>query len=207
MYTLYNFPGAGGVAVEAAMTDTGIPFQLINVELESDGAETGWFHELNPRGQVPALRLPDGSIITESAAMLIHLADAHPEANLAPPPGSPERAQMLRWLLFFAVNVYEGELRRHYSHRFTTNPDGAEGVAASAAEHVERNYGIFEAQLDAGPFFFGEQICVLDYFVWMLSHWVGDRTWIVEKCPRIERLTEAVRNRPAIAPLHQAQLA
>lgn len=207
MYTLYNFPGAGGIAIEAAMREAGIPFEMVEVSLERGGEATDWFEKVNPRRQVPALRLPDGSVMTESAAILLHLADAHPEADLAPPPGSPERAHMLRWLLFFAVNVYEGELRRHYADRFTSDPGGAAAVAAAAADHVERNYCLFEDSLGDGPYFLGERICILDYFVWVLSHWVGDRSWVLEKCPKIARLTDAVQNRPAIAPLHEAQLA
>lgn len=205
MYKLYNFPGAGGIAIEAALTEAAIPFELINVELEKSSEDTGWYDDINPRSQVPALRLADNSIITESAAILIHLADAHPQAHLAPPPGSLERAHMLRWLLFFAVNVYEGELRRHYADRYTQDPAGTDAVVAAAADHVEANYALFEASLGTGPYYLGEQICILDYYVWMLSHWVGDRTWIPEKCPKIEQLTEAVRSRPLIAPLHHAQ--
>lgn len=208
MYTLYTFPGAGGVAIEAALADAGIAYRSKIVALEEPDTDRTEFLDLNPRGQVPVLVLPDGSTLTESAAILLHLADAHPEADLAPPPGSPERAQMLRWLCFFAVNVYEGELRRHYAHRFTTAEDGADAVAAAAGEHVARHYALFEAALpDTGPYFLGERICILDYYVWMLSYWVGDRTWLVRDCPKVDALTRAVRERPAVAPLHASQLA
>ncbi len=208
MYTLYSFPGAGGVAIEAALADAGIPYRSKTVALEEKDCDTTEFLGLNPRGQVPVLVLPDGSILTESAAILLYLAEAHPDAGLAPPPGSLEKAQVLRWLCFFAVNVYEGELRRHYAHRFTTTDDGADAVAAAAGEHVARQYGLFEAELsDTGPYFLGERICILDYYVWMLSYWVGDRTWLVRDCPKVEALTRAVRERPAVAALHAAQLA
>ncbi|MEM1047477.1 MAG: glutathione S-transferase family protein [Pseudomonadota bacterium] len=207
MYTLYSFPGAGGIAIEAALADSGIPYRSETVPLEEPGYDRTDYLDLNPRGQVPALVLPDGSTMTESAAILLHLADAHPEADLAPPPGSVERAQVMRWLCFFAVNVYEGELRRHNAHRFTSAKDGAGAVAEAATHHVARQYALFEAALaDGGPYFLGPRICILDYYVWMLSYWVGDRTWLERDCPKVEALTRAVRERPAVAPLHAAQL-
>jgi len=206
MYTLYNFPGAGGLAAEAVMTDAKIAFRSVVVKPEEGNRDTSWFNRINPRGQVPALVLPDDSVITESAAILLYLAEAHPDAGLMPPPGSSAGGQVLRWLLFFAVNIYEGELRRHYSQRYSSDPSGAEAVKQAAATHVAQNYELFEESLGEGPYFLGERISVLDYYVWMLSHWVGDRSWILEKCPKVARLTDAVRNRPAVAPLHEAQL-
>ena len=78
-------------------------------------------------GAIPALELPDGSLLTESAAMVLHISDTHPEAHLMPPSGTSERAQAYRWLLFLATSGYGAALRRFHPADNTTDPTGGGG--------------------------------------------------------------------------------
>src|SRR5690348_1637278 len=94
MYKLYGRPGTGSVTIEAIL------------ERSPDGQVPEKLARLNPLGQVPVLCLPSGEVMTESAAMALYLGDKHPEADLAPPPGSPGRAAYLRWLVYLATNTY-----------------------------------------------------------------------------------------------------
>ncbi len=151
---------------------------------------------------MPALESPGGGIVTEGPAILTHLADAHPEAALVPAPGTVERAQVTRWLFFFSVNVYEGELRKLLGSRYTTDPMGGQGVQAAADDYVKRHYQIFEEQLDAGPYFLGSRFCILDIYVWMLAQWM-ERPWLDKNCPKTLVLADAVKARPRIAPIHE----
>ncbi len=84
------------------------------------------------------------------------------------------------------MNVYEGELRKLFAQRYTTDPDGASGVKQAADEYVERHYSLFEGQLERSPYFFGEQLSVLDIYVWMLAQWM-DRAWLEASCPGSQR--------------------
>ena len=145
--------------------------------------------------------LPDGSIMTESAAMLLHIADAHPKAGLAPPPGTPARAQHDRWLIFLAVNVYEGELRKLYGERYTADGDGKGNVEAAARAYVDRHYALVEEALGEGPYVFGDDLSVLDIYLWTFAHW-HDAAWLEANCPKVARLVQTVRTRPKIAPIH-----
>lgn len=204
MYELYGTLGTGTCAVQAALEEAGAPYRMIEVTTKKGEHRTETYRAINPRQQVPALRLPDGSVVTEGPAILMHIADSHPHRQLAPPPGSAQRAQMDRWLVFFCANVYEGELRKLFGSRYTIDPAGVEAVQASARAYVERHYRIFEEAMgDASPFFFGSGITVLDIYVWMLAQWSGG-AWMREYCPRIASLSEAVATRPLIAPIHKA---
>ena len=89
------------------LSEVGADFQLVEVNLGSDQHYTPEFLAINPRAQVPVLTLPDGTLMTESVAMMMHLADCHPESGLMPGLGKTERAIAYRWLLFGAVNLYE----------------------------------------------------------------------------------------------------
>ncbi|MEM8597910.1 MAG: glutathione S-transferase family protein [Pseudomonadota bacterium] len=206
MHTLYGYHAAGSLVIEAALAEIGAEYRFVHVDLENWPDLDPAFKAANPRMQVPTIRFADGTVMSESAAILLHLADLHPEAGLAPPPGTPERAALLRWLFFFAVNVYEGELRRAYADRYTTNPAGAEAVSTSADAYVRWHYTLFEQEIGAGPYFFGETVSMLDLYVWMLSFWMPDRDWLVSDCPKLHRLIETTRARPKIVPLHQAQV-
>jgi glutathione S-transferase len=177
MYRLYGSKGLGSAPVEAALAQIGADYTVIDTNI-GDGAHlTEAFRAVNPRQQVPALELPDGSVMSESAAILLHLADAFPAAALAPTPGSPARAQHDRWLVFMAVNLYEGELRKAYAERYTDDPAGADGVRASADAYVKRHYRILEDAIGVGPYLSGATMCMADLYLWMLAAWM-DAEWL-----------------------------
>jgi glutathione S-transferase len=203
MYTLYGTLMTGTCAVQAALEEAGALYRQVEITTRTGQHRTEDYRRINPRQQVPALQLPDGSIITEGPAILMHIADAFPAAGLAPGPGTAARGQCDRWLLYFAVNVYEGELRKLFADRYTSDPAGAAGVQKAAEAYVERHYRIFEDEVTARPYFFGERLSILDIYVWMLAQWM-DRGWLTANCPRIAALGDAVKARPKIAPVHAA---
>jgi glutathione S-transferase len=201
-YKLYGTAMTGTCAIHAALEELGIPYELVEISTSKGHQNTEEYRKINPRQQVPSLMLPDGQVVTEGPAILMHLADAHPEANLAPACGTTERSQINRWLLFFSVNVYEGELRKIVGHQYTTDPDGGEAVKASAIEYVNRHYEIFETVLGDGPYFLNNNFTILDIYVWMLAQWM-DANWLKDNCPKILRLADIVKARPAVAPVHK----
>lgn len=199
MYKLYGSLGTGSGAVEAALAEAGAEYEVISVVTKQGAHLTEQYAAINPRQQVPALQLPDGSVMTEGAAMMMHIANAFPEARLAPPPGTSARAQHDRWLIFMAVNIYEGELRRGYPERYG---DDAESVVEKATDYVRRHYNILEAEI-AGPLFFGNDLTMVDIYLWNLATWT-DPEWLLAHCQKVHALVTTVRNRPLIAPIDAA---
>ena len=202
-YRLYGWRQTGSMAIEAAFAEVGVDYDFVPVSRKTDENLKAEFTRINPRQQLPSLMLPDGSVMTEGAAMLLHIGDAFPETRLIPKPGSSERAQHDRWLLYFAVNVYEGELRQLRHGRYTTEPAGAEGVKAAADSYVERHFQIYNDILETGPYLFGEHFSMIDIYVWMLAQWM-DQPWLERHCPKVKRLAAAVMARPLIAPVQRA---
>ena len=202
MYKIYGWKLSGSLATEAALKEAGADYEIIPVNIKAGEQHEAEYGRINPRRQVPALALPDGSIMTEGAAILLHIADAHPQSRLAPPPGSSERAQHDRWLFFFAVNVYEGELRKLNPQNYVTSADCAEAVKTVADSYVEMHYRIFEEALGEGPYTFADTFTALDIYVWMLAQWMPPE-WLAEVCPKINRLVESAKARPNIAPVQK----
>jgi glutathione S-transferase len=202
VYKLYGWKLTGSLASEAALNEVDADYEIIPLNITEGEQHKPEYGRINPRRQLPSLVLPDGSILTEGAAILLHIADAHPQAHLAPPPGSSERAQHDRWLFFFAVNVYEGELRKLEPQNYVGSAECAESVKAAADSYVEKHYKIFEKAMGDGPYTFGEEFTVLDIYIWMLAQWMP-ADWLARECPKINRLVESVKLRPAIAPVQE----
>lgn len=189
MYALYSRPNSGGFVAEAAFELAGVPINVVNVDKAAPPAE---FLAISPLGQVPALVLPDGRTMTESAAITIMIADLHPEAGLAPAPDSPARADFLRWMLFMSSTLYPAVLRYFYAERYTTEAAGVEGVRAAALAEIDRCFEIIEKALSVRPWLAGDAMSIADVYLLMFAHWhpAGDRPrdeWvrIVDLCARL----------------------
>ncbi len=195
MYKLYWAPDTGAFAPEVVLTLAKAPFAKVPVDHASKEQRGEAYLKLNPMGQIPLLILPDGSIMTESAAMVLHLVDRFPEAGLAPPPGSSERAVFDRWLVFMAVNLYTGDLRFYYPERYSSDPAAAAGVKAAAAHDLDRQFLILEAAIGPGPFLQGADYSAADLYLLMLVDWYAP----ARDLPGIRRLCDALIAVPAIA--------
>lgn len=199
MFKLYGRRGAGSMAVEALLAECDIPYRVEDVERGPDGKLPASFLAINPRGEVPALILHDGSVMTESAAMMIYLADLYPDTGLAPPPASPLRPRYLRWLVFFATTIYMSDLRMYYPQRYTDDPAGAAAVKRQAIAHMAREFEIFAAALGAGPYILGETFSAADIYAAMLASWADDVPALFARHPNIKALYDRVTARPRIA--------
>lgn len=198
-YTLYTRRNTGGAAVEAALAEAGAPFAAVDVPRYPSPGELAAFRAINPRGQVPVLVHPDGTVITESPAILTHIADSFPAAKLIPAPGSSGRAFHDRWMAFFQANVYEAFLREAYPDRYVVDPAHAPEVKAAAESYIGQHFEIFEQVLtDDGPYLLGNRFQVIDIYVWLLVWW-SDRDWLARHCPKVHRLWQAAGARPALA--------
>ncbi|MCX7347220.1 MAG: glutathione S-transferase family protein [Alphaproteobacteria bacterium] len=200
-YKLYGWKLSGSLAIEAAFAEAGVAFDFVPIDSKARENLSEAYHRINPRQQLPAVMLPDGTCIAEGPAILLHIADAFPDAALAPRPGSFARAHHDRWLSFFQANVYEGELRKLFPDRYAATADCASSVREAAVSYVERHYEIFEEVLGEGPYFLGERFSVLDIYVWMLAQWMP-ADWLAARCPKVKRLSDTVASRPAVAPVH-----
>ncbi len=197
MYRLYWAPSTGAFAPDVVLTLTGAPFERQRVDYDNKEQQGETFRSLNPLGQIPVLQLPDGAAITESAAMVLHLVESFPEAGLAPPAGSAERAVFHRWLVFLAVNVYGATLRYYYSERYTSDPTGADSVRQAADRDLQGFYEILQRALDPGPFLTGAAFGAADIYLMMLVDWYPPARVL----PRVERLCAALKKDPRISEL------
>ena len=196
-YRLYNRVGSGGFVAEAALALAGAQYELQELDSKPGTPLPESFRDINPWGQVPTLVLPDGSVMTETAAILIHIAACHPDKKLAPLPGTPAHAAFLRWMIFTNVNVYEAVLRRSYPFRYTTDPDAHDATRDAAVARMGEALAVLEAAIEPGPFLLGETMSLAAVYVAMLFIWFRGAI----DAPRLTSLTDGVRRHPTVAPI------
>ncbi|QYK42564.1 MAG: glutathione S-transferase family protein [Paracoccaceae bacterium] len=197
-YQLYGYAGSGSAAVELALLAGGIAHKRVDLDPAAGDLTNPDFLAINPRGQVPALVLPDGSVVTELPAILSHLADANPGSGLAPPPGSPLRAQHDRWMAFTHANIYEAVLRVYYTDRYTTDPAGVPGIKAAAEAYVFRHLALLEDAVGAGPFLLGSGPMGVDFLIWVILTWL-DRDQVSATAPGLLAMADALSAAPNLA--------
>ena len=195
-YKLYGRAGSGSFAVQVALEEIGVPYERIWVANEPD--VVAQFRRVNPTGRVPALGLPDGTVIFESAAILIHLALAHPAARLAPQPGTSAHARFLQWMVFLSANAYEAVLRIYYSDRFSTRGAAdAEAIREQGTADYLAHLRLVDAHL--APHLLGADYSIADAYLFMLASWhPADKTQRYADTPRLEALVSRLAVRPAI---------
>jgi glutathione S-transferase len=199
MFTLYCRPNSGSLVVEAILELAGAQYRLVNSGQDAEGNPSAHLLKLNPLGQVPTMILPDDSVMTESAAMILYLADLFPAAKLAPAISSPRRGAYLRWLMFLAANIYMTDLELYYPARHSTDASHVPGIKAAAEAQMAREWQIFADALHEGPFLFGQDMTAVDIYAALLAEWNLDVTAFFGKHPNIKRLHDKVLQVPGVA--------
>jgi glutathione S-transferase len=199
MFTLYSRPGSGSAAVEALLAEMDLPFQLENVPRGADRRAPESYQAINPRREIPTLRLPDNSLMTESAAMMIYLADLRPELGFAPLPTSPERATYLRWMLYFATAVYGSDLRYFYPGRYTAGGVHAAEVKSQATIALDQDLQIFADAFGNNEFILGQKFSAVDLYAAVLMSWTPDADAFFAKHKNLKVYYARVAARPKTA--------
>ncbi|HDE2263560.1 TPA: glutathione S-transferase family protein, partial [Klebsiella pneumoniae] len=167
--TLYGLPGWGSTLAEIMLVAASTPFDFVAVEgFDAPGPNRNRILALNPLGQIPVLVLADGQVMTESAAIALHLAETHPGAGLAPAPGDPARARFLRLLVWIVANIYPTFTYGDYPERWA--PRDAEALVAHTDAYRIRLWEWLEGEV-TGPWVLGTMRSALDLFVAVMVHW------------------------------------
>ena len=200
MLTLYGTQGSGSASTEAALEIAGLPYARVDAASWQPSPGLDELKRVNPIAQIPTLVLDDGSILTESAAILIHLGLAHPESGLLA--GDPaRRAQQIRGLVYIGANCYAGIGILDYPERWYPDPDDAvrKAMQARGRARVAELWEIFADQFPATPWLSGERLGALDILAATVSKWSGARKTLAVTRPEFAALMASIEADPRIA--------
>lgn len=193
IYKLYGRQGAGSLAPQMLLEEIGVAYELIWISKAPADIEV--LRRISPAAKIPALVLPDGTVVSESAAILIHLTNVHPEAGLAPITGGSAHARFLQWMVFLSANMYEAALRFFYSERYSA----AGAVAAPPIKvqalrewtsHLELVHGALS------PYLLGEALSAADIYLHMIASWYPqEHSALPSFLPKLKQHAELMRRR------------
>ena len=204
MSTLYTAPGAAGFVVHWLLIELGVPHELRLLDFAAKEQKSAEYLKLNPAGVVPTLVL-DGRTLTEAAAIVMTLADLHPEAVLAPAIATPDRAGYYQWM-FFMANTLQPPFRAWW---YPTEPAGEANVDAvklAARERIETAFSRVDAHLAAnGPYLLGEKVSAADFMMVMLMRWSRGMPKPATEWPHLAALAARLKARPSFKTLYERE--
>lgn len=200
-FVLYGAAASGSVAVEAALTLLGLPFQLIEGTTWAEAAARDRVATANAMRQIPTLVLADGEVMTESAAILIYLADLHPEARLAPSTTDPKRRQFLRWMTYVSSAIYSLHWIKPDVKRIGAPESARDAVVEAVHERIAFCWAHMDAQLAPGRWLLGDELTVLDLYVATVSRFGPWRERFYAAAPRMAEVIRRVDEEPRLVAL------
>jgi GST-like protein len=190
--TLFGAEASGSIAVEAAMTLLGIPYTLVEGATWEEESARERVAPLNPLRQVPTLVLPGGEVMTETAAILIDLADRHPAAGLAPAFTDPRRRQFLRWMVYVSSEIYALYWIKSDTTRIGVPLELRQAVIDAVHERIAFCWQSMDAQLQPDRYLIGNELTVLDLYVAVVSRFGPRRTRFYQAAPNMAPVVRRV---------------
>ena len=186
---LYYSPGACSLSPHIVAREAGVAIELEKVDLKAKKTASGEdFNRVNPKGYVPALRLDDGSVLTEGPAIVQYLADQNPASGLAPAAGSKERYRLAEWLAFL-----NSEVHKTWSGLWKPNPD-----RAPIEEQLFKRLQFLDGELKSRPFLTGQSFSPADAYLFTLLNWAQWTKVDLGRFASLQQFMERVRSRAKV---------
>lgn len=201
MIQLHHTPSTAAMVPHILLEEIGAPYRRVHVDRPANEHKQPPYLQLNPNGLIPVLVDAD-LVLYETAAIVLHLCDRHPQAGLAPAVGTDQRSHFYKWLVW-ATNTLQATLMAYFYPERWVDPGNAEGATQVRRQAQARVAGMLD-QLDAqlaagGPWFLGPQYSAVDVYLWTLCRWT--RNFSADRArdrPHLGPYLQRVLERPAV---------
>ena len=189
---LYYSPGACSLSPHIALHEAGLAHELVKVDLRAKKTESGDdFAAINPKGQVPALQLDSGELLTEGPVIVQMIADRAADKGLAPPAGSPERYRLQEWLNFITT-----ELHKNFSPMF--QPVIPDEVKAFFKDRLLGKFKYIDGKLAGQDYLLGKAFTVADGYLFVMLAWADRMKFDLSAMPNLLAFKARVAARPNV---------
>jgi glutathione S-transferase len=192
---LFYTPGSCSLSCMIALEWLGDPYRLCRIEKDVRAGEV--YRRINPRGQVPALRV-DGRTLVEANAILAHIADRHPPSNLLPENGTWDRDVANQWLAYLGSGFHPTFWPYFSPHRYVKDEAMHEAVRQAAVEAIARELRRVDAHLEGRRFIQGDAPSVLDAYLHSMDRWANKLVAMPKDYPNIWRHQKMMAKDPAV---------
>ena len=195
---LFGEPGWGSAIVEAQLDWYGLAYDFERVgDLFKSAESRQRLSAVNPLAQIPTLVLADGTVLTESAAITLHLAELASSDSLVPSAGDAARVPFLRWLVFLVANVYPTYTYGDEPSRFVDGAEAAQSFRSYVDAYAKKLYSQLESAAGA-PWFLGERFSALDIYLCVMTRWRPKREWFATNTPNLAAIAARTEQVPQL---------
>lgn len=198
--TLYYTPGTCALAVRIALEEASAPYELVRVDFAAAQQRTPEYLAINPKGRVPALATPHGTL-TETPALLAYVAQSFPEAHLAPA-DAHGFARLQEFHSYLASTVHIAHAHRPRASRWADEPDAIAAIQRKVPQNMTDCFQLIEshylAHTDQGPWVMGEQYTVADGYLFTIASWLQSDAVDIANFPKVFAHTQRMLQRPAV---------
>ena len=199
MVKLYFSPGACSLSPHIVLRESGLPFELEQVNLQTKKLKSGGdFLEVNAKGQVPVLKLDSGDILTEGPAIVQYIADQKPESGLAPKAGSIQRYHVQEWL-----NFITSELHKSFTPLF--RPNTPDDYVKISKENLANRFGFLDKELGKRQYLMGDKFTVPDAYAFTVVGWSRYNDIDLARWPNLKGYMDRVGARPKVQEAMKAE--
>jgi glutathione S-transferase len=199
MVKLYFSPGACSLSPHIVLREAGLPFDLEQVNLQTKQLKSGGdFLQINPKGQVPTLKLDNGEILTEGPAIVQYIADQKPETGLAPKAGTMPRYHVQEWL-----NFITSDLHKVFAPLF--RPNTPEEFVKITKENLANKFTFLDKQLAKGPYLMGDKFTVPDAYAFTVVGWSKYKDIDLSRWPNLAGYMDRIAARPKVQEAMKAE--
>lgn len=191
---LFYTPGTCALACMVALEWRRQPYSVCLVTPEERASDR--YRAINPRAQVPALRV-DGRVLVEVNAILAHVADRAPEAGMLPPNGTDERDVANQWLAYFGSGLHPVFWPHYHPERYARDAAAYESVKGAAVDAIRRELRFVDAHLADRAFVLGSAVSVLDAYLFAMARW-GTDMLDLKDFPHVFRHTKQLAADPRV---------
>jgi glutathione S-transferase len=203
-YTLYGSPGTASMCVHWMLIELGVPFEFVSLDFSKNATKDPSYLKINPGGHVPALVI-DGQAYAETAALLMILAERHPERGFAPEIGDSGRALYLQWMIILA-NTLMPAFRLFYYADEGAGPENADATKAQAILRINKVFDRVDTLLaDGRPYLLGDKLRAVDFLLGMLARWSRNLPRTALDWPHFKAYVERMRAMPSYRETHNRE--
>ncbi len=201
MYKLYWSEGTASLAPQIVLEEAGVEFEIVVTDTAKSEHTKSEFLAINPFGKIPALILPNGTVMTEAAAICLYLIEQHDLDHLAPKPKSSERAEFLRWIIYLTNTIQENYKRYYYCDCFIPEGGDIDGFRKIAIKDLIEFWKPVESALkkNNGAFMLGEKLSLLDIYITMLITWFQPMDELLSIYPSLKNCYDETNKNTSVA--------
>jgi glutathione S-transferase len=204
MIDLYTRDYTAGTFVRCLLEEVGEPYRIISVTRTDGVIDPPEYAAINPQGTVPTI--VDGDlVVSETLAILLHLADQHPGAELAPLPGTPGRPILYKWLGYLTNNPMAAFYRWYHADEMVADEAAVPGLKAGAFADLERCGTFLEAGLTSRPYLLGDQVTIADFFLTGLGAWADGVEGLTFGGEAVAAHRARIESRPSFQKVYAAE--